>query len=100
MYFKFVVKGFILNYVFVFNCIVWFIGDRIIFIFGLVVVLLIGKILFWVVKFLNIKIIREEWYNINNNIIRKIKLEEGILFKFDVFILEIDNVILENSGIY
>lgn len=40
------------------------------------------------------------WYNINNNIIRKIKLEEGILFKFDVFILEIENVILENSGIY
>lgn len=64
------------------------------------VVLLVGKILFWVVKFLNIKIIREEWYNINNNIIRKIKLEEGIFFKFDVFILEIDNVMMENSGIY
>lgn len=83
-----------------FNFIVWFIGDNIIFIFGLVVVLLVGKILFWVVKFLNIKIIREEWYNINNNIIRKIKLEEGIFFKFDVFILEIDNVMMENSGIY
>lgn len=64
------------------------------------VVLLVRKILFWVVKFLNINIIREVWYNINNNIIRKIKLEEGILFKFDVFILEIENVILENSGIY
>lgn len=64
------------------------------------VVLLVREILFWVVKFLNINIIREVWYNINNNIIRKIKLEEGILFKFDVFILEIENVILENSGIY
>lgn len=56
--------------------------------------------MFWVVKFLNIKVIKEEWYNMKNNIIRKIKLEEGIFFKFDVFILEIDNVMVENSGIY
>lgn len=59
-----------------------------------------GKILFRAVKPPNIKITREEWYNTNNNITRKIKSEEGISLKPDVSTLEIDNATTENSGTY
>lgn len=82
------------------NFIVWIIGDNIIFISGPVVVLPAGKILFRAVKPPNIKITREEWYNTNNNITRKIKSEEGIFLKPDVSTLEIDNATTENSGTY
>lgn len=75
-------------------------GDNIIFISGPVVVLPAGKILFRAVKPPNIKITREEWYNTNNNITRKIKSEEGIFLKLDVSTLEIDNATTENSGTY